>query len=221
MNEKIISVIKYYPNYLDILEEFKQKKIELSQKFSDDMIMVLSIESVNAKNCLEMVEHAKRLSKLTESVIYEFQLTKGQIQQLKLLARFHDIGKICVPSHILTKVEPLEKEDWDIIKTHPIESFLILNNIEELKPIAYDAMCHHENYDGTGYPNGLKGAEIPLFSRIIRVLDAYEVLVSGRVYKEPVSQQEALNELNACKNKQFDPEVVDCVIKAFSKEKNL
>jgi HD-GYP domain-containing protein (c-di-GMP phosphodiesterase class II) len=220
MDKKIISVIQYYPDYLDILKEYEtlQKQNTI---FSSGIMLVLSIEKIIERNSSEMARHSKAIINLIDVVATDLNLTKKDTDKLKLLARFHDIGKICVAASILTKEDTLTKEEWDIVKKHSYESYLILNNVDELKSIAYEALCHHENYDGSGYPNGLRGQEIPLFSRIIRVLDAYEVLTSGRVYQKAVSVSDALIELNACKNKQFDPQIVDCVTRVFSEENNL
>jgi HD-GYP domain-containing protein (c-di-GMP phosphodiesterase class II) len=220
MGKNLLQIIQHYPNYLDILTELRTQTKE-KEPFSEEMNFVLSIEKVLAKNSCEQVQHAKNMAQLVDLIADNFKLSKHETYRLKLLARFHDIGKICLPKQLLKKLEPLTEAEWQLIKTHPLESFLILDHVEALKPIAFEALCHHENFDGTGYPNGLKGEEIPLFSRIIRVLDAYEVLMNGRIYQEPVGLKQAIEELEACKNKQFDPNIVDCFVKIFYNEKEL
>ena len=110
---------------------------------------------------------------------------------------------------ILTKKEKLTQQDWDYLKKHPESGYRIARSMDDFAHIAEDILCHHEHWNGSGYPKGLKGTEIPLLARILAVVDAYEVMIHGRPYKEPLSKQEAAAELKRCAGSQFDPELVE------------
>ena len=123
-----------------------------------------------------------------------------------------------MPEELLTKPGPLTKEEYEIFKKHPLISVVILDPIVELEGIIDIVKHHHEWYNGSGYPDGLKGDEIPLGARIIHVADAYESMLSQRVYREvPLSKDDALAELRDCAGTQFDPELVQLFVEMEEK----
>ena len=124
----------------------------------------------------------------------------------------HDIGKILVDRNILNKNTKLNFKEYETIKMHPYWGYEVLSKSEELKDIAKYVLHHHERYDGTGYPDGLKNEEIPKISQIISVVDSYDTMISKRSYKEPLTIKEAIFELNEKKGTQFSPEVVDIFV---------
>ena len=134
-------------------------------------------------------------------------LSEDQMDELKLLAFLHDIGKIAVPDSILEKPGALTPKEWEEMKQHCEIGFRIAISAPELSPIANSILSHHERWDGSGYPQGLKGKQIPLLARIIAVLDAYDTMTQGRIYKKEISEQEAGRNSPLC-GTQFDPEVV-------------
>ena len=212
MAKDIISVIEKYASYEEILNRANAKKCK--DEISLEIRVVRAIGDILGENSEDTRRHLKFIAEMAEPFAKTFHLKKEDIKKLKLLAKFHDIGKLSVPYSVLNTEDELNREEWKVIKKHAQESFHILSNVKELKFIAYEALCHHERYDGTGYPNGLKGEEIPLLSRMLSVLDAFEVLIHGRVYKEAVGKEEALKELERCSGTQFDPQIVETFTKA-------
>jgi len=156
----------------------------------------------------EEKEHSENVSVLSEAIGREMGLAQPEIDELKTAGIIHDIGKIAVSSRILEKDGPLDKEEWEEIRKHPETGYNILSTVSEYSPLAKIILTHHEHWDGKGYPKGLKGDEIPLLSRILGAAEAYDVMVSGRVYRKAMSREDALAELRQCAGTQFDPEVV-------------
>ncbi len=140
-------------------------------------------------------------------------------EDLRTALRLHDIGKIGVPDAILNKPGKLDTEEWEIMKQHCEIGARILEPIERLKNVATIVKYHQEKFDGTGYPDGLKGEDIPLESRIISVVDAFHAMVSDRPYRKALSIKEALAELGSNAGSQFDPVIVAAFIRAWEKGK--
>jgi HD-GYP domain-containing protein (c-di-GMP phosphodiesterase class II) len=131
---------------------------------------------------------------------------------VQLGALFHDIGKIGVPDHILKKPASLTEEEWAEMKTHPIIGANLLGEVPNLERIRPIVLAHHERYDGSGYPLGLKGAQIPLAAQIIACADAYEAMISTRPYRAAMSREDALAELLRVRGTQLNPSVVDAFV---------
>jgi HD-GYP domain-containing protein (c-di-GMP phosphodiesterase class II) len=136
------------------------------------------------------------------------QLPGYQIDELALLALLHDIGKVVIPPQILAKPERLSPEEWETVKRHPQNGYRIATSSSEILLIAEAILTHHEHWDGSGYPRGLKGEEIPILARILAIVDAYDVMTEGRPYQSAISHQAALTELQRCAGSQFDPGLV-------------
>lgn len=130
----------------------------------------------------------------------------------------HDVGKIGIPDHILTKPGGLTKEEWKIMRTHVEKGAKILEPLSDFQKVREIILSHHERFDGTGYPQGLKGQEIPVEARIVSVVDSFHAIVSNRCYREGRSIEVAFEELRHCSGTQFDPIVVDAFIRIFKKE---
>ncbi len=156
--------------------------------------------------------HAKRVSTYSEKIGQALGLRKEAIKELKLAALLHDIGKISIPDAILNKPSGLTAEEFEIIKTHTEIGYRILRAADEYSNLAEYAYAHHERFDGGGYPRGIKGEDIPLFSRIISVADAYEAMTTDRPYRKQLASNEAIKELRKHAGTQFDPEIVDIMI---------
>jgi HD-GYP domain-containing protein (c-di-GMP phosphodiesterase class II) len=134
------------------------------------------------------------------------------IKELELAGLMHDIGKITIPDRILDKPGKLTDEEWKIMKTHTINGYNILRSADKYSRLAEYALTHHERWDGSGYPNGLQGEDIPLFSRIINICDSYEAMTADRPYRKAPGKDFAIRELKRCAGSQFDAKLVDVFI---------
>jgi HD-GYP domain-containing protein (c-di-GMP phosphodiesterase class II) len=132
---------------------------------------------------------------------------------LELVATLHDIGKISIDSKLLQKTGKLTDAEWTEIKKHPEVGYRIAQTVPELRKIAEYILCHHERWDGTGYPQGLKAEKIPLLARILAIVDAYDVMTQDRPYRRAMLEQDAIDELRYHAGSQFDPALVEVFIK--------
>lgn len=152
--------------------------------------------------------HADRVSRIAGAIARELGLSEKQIEQIELAGLLHDIGKIGVEDRILMKPMRLEADEQELMRRHPIYGASILEPSAALRPLVPLVLHHHENYDGSGYPEGLKGDQIPLGSRIIIVADAYEAMTSDRIYRKALGHTRAMEQLVKYKGVQFDPGAV-------------
>ncbi|MFW6267154.1 MAG: PAS domain S-box protein [Halanaerobium sp.] len=185
-----------------------------SRKSARSSVLAAFLTSLKEKSS-ETEEHVKRMSRLAENFAEGVGLSNSEQDRLYLLTQMHDIGKIAVPEEILNKPDKLTAEEWQIIQKHTETGFRITSNIEDFAHISSEILHHHEHWDGSGYPEGLSGRAIPLLSRMLTIIDSYDVMISGRPYKQPMSEEEALAELKSCAGSQFDPELVDIFIKSL------
>ena len=137
----------------------------------------------------------------------KMELSQLELDQLELLSMLHDIGKVAVPDRILNKPDKLTAEEWIEMKKHPEIGYRIAASSPELAPIAEYILCHHERWDGKGYPQGLSGEEIPLLSRILSVVDAYDAMTENRAYRKALEKEKALAEIRDNLGTQFDPKI--------------
>jgi len=135
--------------------------------------------------------------------------------RLAMLATLHDIGKVAIPNSILMKEGELDEDEKEIMRTHTEKGYRIAKAAAELEPIALSILSHHERYDGSGYPNGLIGDDIPLLARIFSIVDAYDAMTHDRPYRKTKTKDEAIKELIECSNSQFDPKLVEAFIKTI------
>src|SRR4028119_179926 len=165
-------------------------------------------------------EHASQVARLSQLVGAELGLNVEEIETLVLGALLHDLGKIVVSDAVLEKPGPLTEEEWAVIKRHSDVGARMIEPIEILSGVVPVVRHHHEYYDGSGYPDGLGGEEIPLAARIVAAVDAYDVMMRGRPYHPQRStQEEALEELSRNARLQFDPLVVEALIRVRESER--
>jgi len=200
-----------------IQAEDKMYRNKLLENKSARGTFVTSLERTLWEKSHETNEHCQRLVIMAERIGMEIRLQEGDLDNLKLLATLHDLGKIAIPNEILDKEEPLSSKEWEMIKKHPETGYRIALTLPELAPIAEGILAHHERWDGGGYPLGLKAEDIPLIARILAIVDAYDVMVQGRVYKRPRSKEEAIEEIRKCAETQFDPELAQIFVEFMRK----
>jgi HD-GYP domain-containing protein (c-di-GMP phosphodiesterase class II)/PAS domain-containing protein len=156
---------------------------------------------------LDEKNHSIRVGQYCKLIGEAMKLHSDDLKELEIAGLFHDIGKISIPDAILDKPDKLTSEEYAIIKTHTENGYHILRAADEYSGLAEHALSHHERWDGTGYPRGLSKTDIPLFSRIISIAEAYEAMTAKRLYQKQMSEEEAIEELIRCSGTQFDPDV--------------
>ncbi|HZS14651.1 MAG TPA: HD domain-containing phosphohydrolase [Candidatus Dormibacteraeota bacterium] len=156
--------------------------------------------------------HCRRLMAMAERIAHRLDLPKADRDAVRLGACLHDVGKIAVPDVVLHKAGPLLPEEWDVVRQHPELGARLLDGIEQWHAAQAIVRHHHERFDGRGYPEGLRGRDIPVGARIVAVCDAVDVMVTGRPYARARSVDETVEELLLHRGTQFDPEVVDVFV---------
>lgn len=159
--------------------------------------------------------HSRRVAEISIKLAQAMGMSEEEIVHLRRGALLHDMGKIGIPDSILHKPEELTEEEWAVMRKHPQLAFDMLNPIEYLHEALEIPYSHHERWDGTGYPRGLKGEEIPLSARIFAVADVWDALTSDRPYRSAWSKEAALNYIREHSGKHFDPQVVDLFFKVI------
>lgn len=159
--------------------------------------------------------HTNRVSKYCMAIAAGLDLGEKEMESLWLASILHDIGKIGVTDLVLQKPGRLDDEEFRIMSQHSRFGAEILSHIRSHRAVIPGVRGHHEQYNGSGYPDGLEGEEIPLLARIISVADAYDAMTSDRPYRKALSHKEAMAELERCKGKQFDPALVDAFVAAY------
>lgn len=175
------------------------------------------LRQINNKYDHEQV-HTEKVSEYCGEVARALQLSEKEISEIRTVGALHDIGKIAIPPDILNKPDQLSHEEWEMIKTHAATGYNILKNVDEFAAYAEAVLHHHERWDGKGYPAGLKGTDIPLYSRIVAIVDAFEAMTSQRPYQKIKTRDEAVAELTRCAGTQFDPHLVQVFINQMTRE---
>ncbi len=157
-------------------------------------------------------DHAAQIAELAAAVCAQLRISPADMRMIKLAALLHDIGKIGVPEAILHKDGPLDADEWTVMQEHPRIGARILEPVPYFAEVVPLVTSSHERLDGTGYPDGLAGDEIPLGSRVIAVCDAFHAMTEDRVYRKAVPVDEALREIVRCSGTQFDPVCVDAML---------
>jgi PAS domain S-box-containing protein len=213
-NEKYITGVIMDNTNLKTVEENLKVSYQKLQKLLQETVTGL-IAAVEIRDPYT-AGHQKRVTSLAIDISKEMNLGKDVIDGICIAASIHDIGKINIPSGILSKPGKLSSAEFDLIKVHPVYGYEILKNIEFPWPIAEIVLQHHERYDGSSYPRGLHGEEILLEARIICVADVIESMVSHRPYRPALGIIEAIEEIHSNKGTLYDPKVVDACTAVFN-----
>ncbi len=193
-----------------------KRSFEMLQKATGDIIQAMS--STSEMRDPYTAGHQKRVKELAVAIGKKMKIDQEQLEGLKFAGIIHDIGKISVPSDILSKPGKINQMEYEVIKNHCQVGFELLSTIEFPWPISTIVHQHHERMDGSGYPLGLKGEEMLLEAKILAVADVVEAMTSHRPYRAALGTQKALEEIQAHKNDHFDPHVVDACIKLFKED---
>jgi len=197
--------------------EDRMYRNKLLESKSTRSSIIASLQKTLGEKTNETEEHALRLKSLALKMGQALGLSNNQMDELALLAILHDIGKIAIPDQILAKPGPLTTAEWEVMRKHPEIGFRIAQASYEIAHIAEAILCHHEQWGGYGYPQGLAGNNIPLISRIITIIDAYDAMTHERPYKKAASNQQALTEIKRCSGTQFDPNLVEIFLGMMAK----
>lgn len=209
--EKVQDILKKAEDHM-----YKRKLFESPSMRGKTINTIIS--TLHEKNKREE-QHSHRVSRLCKRMGEALGLNQGEIKELKTVGLLHDIGKIAIEENILNKAGKLENEEFKKIKRHPEIGYRILSTVNDMSEMAEYVLAHHERWDGKGYPKGLKGEEIPLQSRIITIVDAYDAMTSARSYRDALSEEFAREELQKNAGIQFDPKLVKVFIEKVLEKK--
>ena len=176
-------------------------------------IIVSMAGAVDAKDAYTH-GHSMRVARVSLIVGQALELPREEMEPLLLSAILHDVGKIAIPDNILKKPERLDREEFEIMKTHTTAGARMLQHIAALEHVIPGILRHHEYWNGSGYPNGLAGEKIPLQGRIIHIGDAFDAMTTDRIYRRKIDVQGAIDEIKRFAGSQFDPHLVDLTLEA-------
>jgi len=157
--------------------------------------------------------HSRKVNTYAVALAEAIGLSTDQVANVSTAALLHDIGKIGIPDRVLNKKEKLNEKDWKAIKTHPKLGATIIRNVPHLAPCVNIVLYHHERWDGSGYPEGLKGEQIPIEARIIAIAESFDAMTSSLPYRPALPLEETIKELRKGAGLQFDPKLVDAFIR--------
>jgi len=196
---------------LEIGRQFYQRYLGLRNAFRDTIRSLVG--ALEAKDPYTR-GHSIRVAIYATQIGEALGLDEGSLERLEYAALLHDLGKIALPSEILTKASSLSDEEMDAVRGHPAAGAAMVERIPPLRGLATFVLQHHERHDGTGYPAGIPGERIPLFSRILSVADAFDAMTTDRAYRGALSHEEAAAELLRGEGTQFDPVMVQAFVRA-------
>lgn len=202
--QSIIEIMANAENHM-----YRHKLYERSSMRSKTIDLIMS--TLFEKSNRELL-HSQRVSALCKAIASSMNLDKDVVNQLGIAGLIHDIGKIGIDEKILNKIGMLTNDERKNIEKHPEIGWRVLSSTDEFSELGQFVLNHHEKWDGSGYPNGLKGIQIPIEARILVVADAYDAMTSERTYKKGMSKEEAVEELKKCSGTHFDPSIVDVFV---------
>ncbi len=211
--DAVIKISKDVTNKIEAGEELQKTMAKLRQNLAGTIqAMSLIIETRD----LYTAGHQRRATDLARAIAQEMGLSEDQVDGIRMAGVIHDLGKICIPSEILSKPGEITDVEYNLIKSHPRAGYEILKEIDFQWPIAEIVLQHHERLDGSGYPYGLSGKDILLEARVIAVADVVEAMSSHRPYRAALGIEQAFEEITRNRGSLYDPEVVDASLNLFT-----
>ncbi|MFA6730910.1 MAG: HD-GYP domain-containing protein, partial [Eubacteriales bacterium] len=196
--------------------EDRMYRQKLSESKETKKAILASLQATLESRGVDTKEHSLRLVAATAKVGSALGLGKSETEELALLSRLHDIGKIMVDENILKKPGRLTESEYIEVQKHSEAGYRIAQSSTELIRISEYILSHHERWDGKGYPQGLKGEEIPFLSRVFSIADAYDAMTNDTHYRKAMGKTEAFEEIKRCAGTQFDPKLAGVFISALS-----
>lgn len=197
--------------------DLRKTNSEVNAKNLTEQVILTLANTIDAKNKYTR-GHSVRVAGYSREIARRMGKTEQEIERIYYIGLLHDIGKIGIPDAIINKPSQLTDEETAIIKNHPVIGAEILKDMTELPDASVGAHWHHERYDGLGYPDGLKGNEIPESARIIGVADAYDAMASKRCYRDVLPQKIVREEIAKGKGTQFDPAIADILLQMIDED---
>jgi putative nucleotidyltransferase with HDIG domain len=204
---RLISDVKDYQENLE--RKVMTQANQLISLYADTLEAMIS--ALDMREC-ETGRHSYRVTEYTVILSKCFGVPYSDLESVAKGALLHDIGKIGVPDHILLKPEKLTDDEMEIMRKHPIYGYNLLKKFRFLEQAAELVLTHHENFDGTGYPQKISGKEIPLGARIFSVVDTFDAMTTSRSYRHAISYEEAIDVITQSSGRQFDPDIIDVFI---------
>jgi putative nucleotidyltransferase with HDIG domain len=201
-----------------LLEQLRQKNDELLEAYDKTIFGWSRVLELRSR---EIRDHSRRVTDLSVGLAKCLGLEEPDLSHIRRGAMLHDIGKMAIPDRIMLKKKKLNDEEWAFMRRHPILGFEMLSEIEYLRPAIDILLCHHEKWNGEGYPFGLSREQIPLYARIFTVADVWDAMVSERVYHNGHSIEHAAEYLRSEAGKHFDPVIVDIFLRMIDEDELL
>lgn len=216
--DELIMLVQGGIKYIEQLNRIKEMNMQLDKNLIEFAKILLN--TISAKDNYTK-DHSQNVSKLCVMFANYLNLSEDDIENLRIAALFHDIGKIGIPDNILQKEGKLTDTEYETIKLHPVIGANIFSSTDIFKHIAPIIVAHHERVDGTGYPNNLKENEIPYLAKILTICDCFDAMVSKRSYKEKMTIEYAIEQLKKGAGTQFDRELAESFIKLINEKREV
>ena len=200
------------------LEDEVEKKTRENESLSLHVVQTLA-EAIDAKDNYTS-GHSGRVARYSREIARRANYSERDQNEIYMMGLLHDVGKIGVPDAVINKPGRLTDDEFEQIKNHPVMGARILKTIREMPKLVTGARWHHERFDGSGYPDGLKGLDIPEEARIIAVADAYDAMTSNRSYRSGMAQSKVREQIEKGKGTQFDPKFADIMIQMIDEDKD-
>ncbi len=221
--ESALSTVRMAQREEEYKRSLRSQLDSLRQEYIDEIIQHQKLFAATLMSFANAIDARDRYTHMHSANVAEYSVVVGRqlgasrdfLEMLDMAGHLHDIGKIGIPEHILLKPGRLTEDEYDVLKGHPEMGAKILAPLPAMEDVITAVRYHHERFDGTGYPKGLRGGEIPLAARIISVCDAFDAMTTDRPYRKALSPVSALKILNNERGGQFDSGIVDAIVKAF------